>query len=150
MFMMKNKVIKIVVPIILGLAVLAVIVLGIIFGFKLFGKTCDPLTPLALKKFEIAGGVRPIEGHKCEISKNSYLLRLIYDSSDEAKTAKTGLELATVGDMNEIEDLDWITNDGASSVFWTNKKKLGILVVPDEDSKKAVEKELDKAFKKLE
>jgi hypothetical protein len=147
---MKNKVIKIVVPIVLGLAVLAVIVLGIIFGFKLFGKTCDPLTPLALKKFEIAGGVRPIEGHKCEISKNSYLLRLIYDSSDEAKTAKTGLELATVGDRDEIDDLDWITNDGASSVFWTNKKKLGILVVPDEDTKKAVEKELDKAFKKLE
>ena len=52
--------------------------------------------------------------------------------------------------MDEIEDLDWITNDGASSVFWTNKKKLGILVIPDEDSKKAVEKELDKAFKKLE
>lgn len=147
---MKNKVIKIVVPIVLGLAVLAVIVLGIIFGFKLFGKTCDPLTPLALKKFEIAGGVRPIEGHKCEISKNSYLLRLIYDSSDEAKTAKTGLELATVGDRDEIDDLDWITNDGASSVFWTNKKKLGILVLPDEDSKKVIEKELDKAFKKLE
>lgn len=146
----KNKVIKIVVPIALGLAVLAVIVLGIIFGFKLFGKTCDPLTPLALKKFEIAGGVRPIKGDKCEISKNSYLLRLFYDSSDEAKTAKTGLELATVGDMDEIDDLDWITNDGASSVFWTDKKKLGILVLPDEDSKKAVEKELDKAFKKLE
>jgi hypothetical protein len=147
---MKNKVIKIVVPIVLGLAVLAVIVLGIIFGFKLFGKTCDPLTPLALKKFEIAGGVRPIKGDKCEISKNSYLLRLIYDTSDEAKTAKTGLELATVGDRDEIDDLDWITNDGASSVFWTNKKKLGILVLPDEDSKKVIEKELDKAFKKLE
>jgi len=147
---MKNKVIKIVVPIALGLAVLAVIVLGVIFGFKVFGKTCDPLTPLALKKFEIAGGVRPIEGHKCEISKKSYLLKLIYDSSDEAKTAKTGLELATAGDRDEIDDLDWITNDGASSVFWTDKKKLGILVVPDEDTKKAVEKELDKAFKKLE
>ena len=148
--LMKNKVIKIIVPIVLGLAVLAVIVLGIIFGFKVFGKTCDPLTPLALKKFEIAGGVRPIKGDKCEISKNSYLLRLFYNSSDEAKTAKTGLELATIGDMDEIDDLDWITNDGASSVFWTNKKKLGILVIPDEDSKKAVEKELDKAFKKLE
>ncbi len=148
--MMKGKVIKIVVPIVLGLAVLAVIVLGIIFGFKIFGKTCDPLTPLALKKFEIAGGVRPIEGHKCEISKKSYLLRLIYDNSDEAETAKTGLELATFGDMDEIDDLDWITNDGASSVFWTNKKKLGILVLPEQDSKKAVEKELDKAFKKLE
>ena len=147
---MKNKLIKIVVPIVLGLAVLAVIVLGIIFGFKLFGKTCDPLTPLALKKFEIAGGVRPIEGDKCEISKNSYLLRLIYSSSDEAETAKTGLELATVGDMDEIDDLDWITNDGASSVFWTNKKKLRILVIPEQDTKKAVEKELDKAFKKLE
>ena len=147
---MNNKVIKIIVLIALGLAVLAVIVLGIILGFKLFGKTCDPLTPLALKKFEIAGGVRSIKGDKCEISKNSYLLRLFYDSSDEAKTAKTGLELATVGDMDEIEDLDWITNDGASSVFWTNKKKLGILVVPDEDTKKAVTKELDKAIKKLE
>ncbi|MBU2635136.1 hypothetical protein KJ841_01515 [Patescibacteria group bacterium] len=148
--MMKTKIIKIVVPIILGLAVLAVIVLGIILGFKLFGKTCDSLTPLALKKFEIAGGVRPIKGDKCEISKNSYLLRLFYNSSDEAETAKTGLELATPGDRDEIEDLDWITNDGASSVFWTNKKKLGILVIPDEDTKKAVEKELDKAFKKLE
>jgi len=94
--------------------------------------------------------VRPIKGDKCEISKNSYLLRLIYNSSDEAETAKTGLELATPGDRDEIEDLDWITNDGASSVFWTNKKKLGILVLPDEDTKKAVEKELDKAFKKLE
>lgn len=148
--LMRVKIIKIVVPIILGLAVLAVIVLGVILGFKVFGKTCDPLTPLALKKFEIAGGVRPIEGHKCEISKNSYLLRLIYDSSDEAETAKTGLELATSGDRDEIEDLDWITNNGASSVFWTNKKKLGILVVPEEDTKKLVEKELDKAFKKLE
>lgn len=147
---MKDKVIKIVVPIVLGLAVLTVIVLGIILGFKIFGKTCDPLTPLALKKFEIAGGVRPIQGDKCEISKNSYLLRLFYDSSDEAETAKTGLELATFGDMDEIDGLDWITNDGASSVFWTNKKKLRILVIPDEDSKKAVEKELDKAFKKLE
>lgn len=147
---MKGKVIKIVVPIVLGLAVLTVIVLGIILGFKIFGKTCDPLTPLALKKFEIAGGVRPIQGDKCEISKNSYLLRLFYDSSDEAETAKTGLELATFGDMDEIDGLDWITNDGASSVFWTNKKKLRILVIPDEDSKKAVEKELDKAFKKLE
>lgn len=147
---MNNKVIKIIVLIALGLAVLAVIVLGIILGFKLFGKTCDPLTPLALKKFEIAGGVRPIQGDKCEISKNSYLLRLIYDSSDEAETAKTGLELATSGDRDEIDDLDWITNDGASSVFWTNKKKLGILVVPEQDTKKLVEKELDKAFKKLE
>jgi len=147
---MRVKIIKIAVPIALGLAVLTVIVLGIIFGFKIFGKTCDPLTPLALKKFEIAGGVRPIKGDKCEISKNSYLLRLFYDSSDEAKTAKIGLELATVGDRDEIDDLDWITNDGASSVFWTDKKKLGILVVPEEDTKKAVEKELDKAFKKLE
>jgi len=147
---MNSKAIKIIVPIVLGLAVLAVIVLGIIFGFKIFGKTCDPLTPLALKKFEIAGGIRPIEGHKCEISKKSYLLRLVYDSSDETEIAKTGLELATIGDRDEIEDLSWITNDGASSVFWTNKKKLGILVLPDEDTKKAVEKELDKAFKKLE
>lgn len=147
---MRTNIIKIVVPIALGLAVLAVIVLGVIFGFKVFGKTCDPLTPLALKKFEIAGGPRPIEGHKCEISKNSYLLRLFYDSSDKAETAKTGLELATAGDRDEIDDLDWITNDGASSVFWTDKKKLGILVLPDEDSKKAIEKELDKALKKLE
>lgn len=148
--MTENKVIKIVVPIVLSSAILAVIVLGIIFGFKLFGKTCDPLTPLALKKFEIAGGVRPIRGEKCEISKNSYLLRLSYDSSGEAKTAKKGLELATIGDKDEVDDLDWITNDGASSVFWTDKKKLGILVIPDKDTKKAVEKELDKAFKKLE
>jgi len=147
---MKAKIIKIAVPIILGLVLLSVIVLGVIFGFKIFGKTCDPLTPLALKKFEIAGGVRPIQGDKCEISKKSYLLRLIYDSSDEAKTAKTGLELATIGDVDEIDDLSWITNDGASSVFWTEKKKLGILVLPEEDSKKAVEKELDEAFKKLE
>jgi len=147
---MKDKVIKIVVPIVLSSAVLTVIVLAVILGFKIFGKTCDPLTPLALKKFEIAGGVRPVQGDKCEISKNSYLLRLIYDSSDKAETAKTGLELATIGDRDEIDDLDWITNDGASSVFWTNKKKLGILVVPDKDTKKSVEKELDKAFKKLE
>jgi len=147
---MNTKIIKIIVPIILSLAVLAVIVLGIIFGFKVFGKTCDPLTPLALKKFEIAGGIRPIKGDKCEISKNSYLLRLFYNSSDEAKKAKTGLELATNGDRDEIDDLSWITNDGASSVFWTDKKKLAILVLPDQDTKKVIEKELDKAIKKLE
>lgn len=147
--MTKNKALKIVVPIVLSLSVLTVIVLGVIFGFKIFGKTCDPLTPLALKKFEMAGGVRPVKGHKCEISKKSYLLRLIYDSFDEAKTAKTGLELATFGNRDGIDGLDWITNDGASSVFWTNENKLRILVVPDEDTKKAVTKELNKAFKKL-
>lgn len=147
--MIDNKVIKISVPIVLGIVVLTAITLGIILGFKLFGKRCDPFTPLALQKFEIAGGVRPVEGERCEISKNSYLLKLIYDSSDDAKTAKKGLELATPGDRDKISKLRWITKDGASSVFWTNKKKLGILVVPFEDREKEVEKELDKALKKL-
>ena len=36
-----------------------------------------------------------------------------------------------------------------NGVFWTKEEKLGILVVPEVDDKKAVKKELDKAYKKL-
>lgn len=145
----NNKTLKTVILIVAGIAVLAAIVLGIILCVKLLGKRCEPLTPLALKKFEIAGGIRPIEGDKCEISGESYLLRLIYQDDDSAQTVKTGLQLATPGDRREIGGLDWIAKDGDSSVFWTNDEKLGILVIPGIDDEKAVDKQIDKAFKKL-
>jgi uncharacterized protein YneF (UPF0154 family) len=147
--MKSKKSIKIIVIILISIFVLAGIVLGIILGIKFFSKKCDPLTPLALKKFEIAAGIKPVSGDKCEISKNSYLLRLIYDDDDSAETAKTGLQLATPGERDEIGGLDWITKDGDSSVFWTNDEKLGILVVPGEDDEKTIDKQINKAYKKL-
>lgn len=145
-----NKKIKIILFIIIGIVVLAIIVLGIIFAVNLRGDKCEPLTPLALKKFAVAGGERPISGDKCDISSKSYLLRLVYDKSSQAAKAKTGLQLATPGEVDNIGGLEWITKDGDSSVFWTNDEKLGILVIPGEDSAKVVDKQIKKAFKKLE
>ena len=145
----NNKKLKIIILVAIGILVLAAIVLGVILGAKLLGKKCDPLTPLALKKFEIASGIKPVSGDKCEISKDSYLLRLIYQDDDSAETAKTALQLATPGDRDEIGGLDWISKDGDSSVFWTNDEKLGILVIPEEDNEKTIDKQINKAYKKL-
>jgi len=146
---MKNKKLKIIVLIVIAVLILAAVVLGIILGVKFLGEKCEPLTPLALKKFEIAGGIKPIEGDKCEISGESYLLRLIYQDSNSAESAKNGLELATPGDRDDINGLNWVVKDGDSSVFWTNNEKLGILVIPGIDDEEAVGKQIDKAFKKL-
>jgi len=148
--MFMNKKIKIILFIVIGIVILAAIVLGVIFTVKLWGNKCEPLTPLALEKFAIVGGERPISGDKCDISSKSYLLRLVYDKSSQAERAKTGLQLATPGDIDDIGGLEWITEDGDSSVFWTNDEKLGILVIPGEDSEKIVDKQIKKAFKKLE
>jgi len=147
--MKNNKTLKIIILVVIGILILAGIVLGIILGVKFFSKKCDPLTPLALKKFEIASGIKPISGDKCEISKNSYLLRLIYKDDDSAESSKTGLQLATPGERDEIGGLDWITKDGDSSVFWTNDEKLGILVISGEDDQKAIDKQINKAYKRL-
>ena len=145
----KLKVILIPIGIVVSLSI--ALVLGWLIIRAIFVEKCDPLTPLALEKFRIAGGEKPLEGEKCEISKKSYLLIITYDGSSEAKEAKKGLELATMpGDRDKIDKLNWITDDGGSAIFWTEKDKLGILVAPDEDSKKALEKELKKARKKLE
>jgi hypothetical protein len=145
----KNKRFKTIILIVTAILILIALVLGFILGFKLFGKKCDPLTPLALKKFEIAAGIRPVFGDKCEISKESYLLRLIYQDNDSSETAKTALQLATSGERKEIGGLDWITKEGDSSVFWTNDQKLAILVVPGEDEEKAIDRQIKKAYKKL-
>lgn len=148
---MNNKVVKIILLIAIILVVLAIIVLGVILGVKLLSKKCQPLTPLALRKFEMAGGERPEEGEKCDIAKNSYLLKLVYDDSSAAEKAKTGLELVTPGEVEEIEkDVNWIVKDSNSSLFWTNRKELEILVIIGQDNEKDVEKHLDKAFKRLE
>lgn len=144
-----NKRIKTIIIIVIGILLLAALVLGLILGAKLLGRKCEPLTPLALKKFEIAGGLKPIEGDKCEISGESYLLRLIYQDSGSAESAKKALELATSGKRNDINGLDWIVENGDSSVFWTNEEKLGILVIPGIDDEEAVDKQTSKAFKKL-
>ncbi|MDP2910594.1 MAG: hypothetical protein Q8N58_02310 [bacterium] len=145
----QNKKLKIIILVVIAMIVLAAVVLGIVLGIKLLGKKCEPLTPLALKKFEIAGGVKPIQGDKCEISGESYLLRLIYKDGNSAESAKDGLELATPGDRNDINGLNWILKDGDSSVFWTNEEKLGILVIPGIDDEATIGKQIDKAFKKL-
>jgi len=145
----KNKRFKTIILITTIILIIVAIVLGFILGIKLFGKKCDPLTPLALKKFEIAAGIRPVFGDKCEISKDSYLLRLVYQDNDSAETAKTALQLATSGERKEINGLDWITKDGDSSVFVTNDQKLGILVVPGEDDEETIDKQVKKAYKKL-
>ena len=145
----NNKRFKTIILIVTVILILAAVVLGFILGFKLFGKKCDPLTPLALKKFEIAAGIKPVSGDKCEISKNSYLLRLIYQDNDSAETAKTALQLATPGERNEISGFDWITKDGDSSVFAINEEKLGILVVPGVTDEKTIDKQINKAYKKL-
>lgn len=147
--MNNNKTLKIVLLIIISLALLIAIALGIILGAKLLTKECEPLTFLALKKFEIAAGIMPVEGDKCQLTKGVYLLRLIYEDEESAEQAKVGLELATPGERDEIEELTWITKDGNSSVFWTKDEKLGILVVIGDDSEEGVEKLLDKTFKKL-
>lgn len=144
-----NKGFKIIIFIVIGILVLTAVVLGIILGVKLLGKKCEPLTPLALKKFEIAAGIKPVEGEKCEISGESYLLRLVYQDSKSAESARKGLELATPGDRKDLNGLNWIVNNSDSSVFWTNKEKLGILVIPGIDDEEMVDKQTDKAFKKL-
>ncbi len=148
---MNNKAVKIIILVAIIIVVLAVVVLGFILGVKLLSKKCQPLTPLALRKFEMAGGERPEQGEKCDIAKNSYLLKLVYDDSSAAERARTGLELVTPGEVGEIEkDVNWIVKDGNSSLFWTDKKKLGVLVIIGQDKEKDVEKQLDKAFKRLE
>ena len=145
----QNKKLKIIILAVIAIVVLAAVVLGIVLGVKLLGKKCEPLTPLALKKFEIAGGVKPIQGDKCEVSGESYLLRLIYQDGNSAESAKNGLELATPGDRNDINGLNWVVKDGDSSVFWTNNEKLGILVIPGADDEAIVGKQIDRALKKL-
>jgi len=102
-----------------------------------------------LKKFEIAAGVKPVEGDKCQMSGESYLLRLVYRDGESAESARKGLELATTGDRKDLNGLNWIVNNNDSSVFWTNKEKLGILVIPGIDDEEMVDKQTDKAFKKL-
>ena len=145
----ENKKLKIIILAVIALVVLAAVILGIVLGVKLLGEKCESLTPLALKKFEIAGGIKPIEGDKCEISGESYLLRLIYQDSNSAESAKKGLELATSGDRNDINGFNWIAKDGDSSVFWTDEEKLGILVIPGVEDEQTVDKQIDKAYKKL-
>ncbi len=148
---MKNKLKVILIPAGIVVALAIAVVLGWLLVRVIIGEECDPFTPLTLEKFRIAGGEKPLEGEKCEISKKSYLLIITYDSSSEAKEAKKGLELATTpGDRDKIDKLNWITDEGSSAIFWTEDDKLGILVAPDEDSEKALEKELKKARKKLE
>lgn len=147
---MKNKLKVILIPAGIVVALIIAIVLGWLFVRIIIGEKCDPFTPLTLEKFRIAGGQKPLEGKKCEISKESYLLVITYDSSSKARKAKKGLELATTpGDKDKIDKLNWITNEGSSAIFWTNDDKLGILVAPDEDNEKALEKELKKARKKV-
>ena len=145
----KLKVILIPIGIVVALAI--AVVLGWLLVRMIIGEKCDPFTPLTLEKFRIAGGEKPLEGEKCEISRKSYLLIITYDSSSDAEEAKKGLELATTpGDRDKIDRLNWITDEGSSAIFWTEDDKLGILVAPDEDSEKVLKKELKKARKKLE
>jgi len=146
--MNKTKLILLIVIIIVAIAIIAV---GIVLGLKLLSKKCEPLTPLALSRFEAASNERSEYGEKCQMSGDSYLLILEYKSSDSAEKAKKALELATPGEVENIEDdVIWINKDGNSSVFWTDKKLLGILVMPGEDDEDIVEKQLDKAFKKVD
>ncbi|KPJ55359.1 hypothetical protein AMJ47_00605 [Parcubacteria bacterium DG_72] len=143
---MKKKIILIIVAIII---VILIIGLGIFVLVKLFAEKCDPLTPLALQSFERAAGIRPVEGEKCQVSKNNYLLKIVYEDKDTALLAKNGLQLATEGERKDIQGLDWVTNDKDSSVFWVFRKTVAILVLPGEDDKDDVEKQLDKAQKLL-
>lgn len=147
---MNNRLKVIIIPSALVAVFVTAVILGWILISRVRAEKCNPLTPLALEKFKIAGGKKPIEGEKCGISKKSYLLILSYEDSSEAIGAKQGLEFATSGERDKIDGLDWITDKGASAIFWTSSQKLAILVAPDEDSKKAVKKELDRAFKRLE
>ena len=146
--MNKTKLILLIVIIIVAIAI---IVLGVILSFKIFSKKCEPLTPLALSRFEAASNERSEYGEKCEMSGDSYLLILEYNSSESAENAKKALELATSGEIENIEDdVVWINKDGNSSVFWTDKKLLAILVMPGQNEEDIVEEQLDKAFKKVE
>jgi len=139
----KTKTILIIIAAVLG--VLAIAIFSYFIFTNLFAEKCEPLTPLALQKFERAGGVKPIEGAKCEISKNSYLLRIIYKNKEDALKAKNSLQIITEGKRQEVGGLDWITNKGDSSVFWAHDEKLGILVAPGLDEEDDIRKELDKA-----
>lgn len=148
---MTHKLKVILIPTGIVVALVIAVVLGWLLVRVILGEKCDPFTPLTLEKFRMAGGEKPLEGEKCEISKKSYLLIITYDSSSDAKEAKKNLELATTpGDKDKIDRLNWITDKGSSAIFWTESDKLGILVAPDEDNEKALEKELKKARKKLE
>jgi len=139
----KKKIILIVVIILIAVA-------GVVFYIKFEGeKECVPLTPLALQKFEMAGGEKPAEGEKCEISQKSYIVKITYDSSDAADRAEMLLKAGTEGEKDEVKGYDWINDGENSSVFLKSSKIIGILVILDETKESRVEKSVKKAEKIL-
>jgi len=136
--------------------IIAIIIIVVVAGYFLYTKgilfkkmECVPLTPLALQNFEMASGEKPKEGEKCKISEDDYFIKLTYSSSDTAQGAKMLLTAGTEGEKKEIDDYDWIINEGDSSVFIQSSDKLGILVMPGETSKSKVEKAVKKVEKSL-
>lgn len=136
--------------IILIVVIVIIVVAGVILYIKFKGeKECVPLTPLALQRFEMAGGEKPVEGEKCEISQKSYIVKITYDSSDAADRAKMLLVAGTEGEKDEVKGYDWINDEENSSVFLKSSKIIGILVILDETTESKVEKSVKKAEKIL-
>lgn len=90
---------------------------------------CNYLTPLALEQFLAAGGEKPKLGEKCEFSSGYSLIKLTYDTAEEAARAKIGLVAGTEGEKKRIDGSDWVVMEGNSSVFSTAQNKIEIFVL---------------------
>lgn len=115
--------------------------------FNQTAKTCSALSPLALKNFKQAAGVAPLLGEKCILAKNSYLIKLLYKTSDDAQTARTGIVGSTQGKQQNIGAFDWVVWEKNSSVFLVDEEKLGILIILGTNSTRQVKDRVARTIK---
>lgn len=125
------------------IVILPVIVIAVLLLFlinKLSGpKQCSALTPLSLQRFWLTTGVKPIYGEKCDLAKKQFVIRLMYENSQQAEQAEYGLEISTEGE----KQAGGITFEGNTVGFFREEEKLAIVVFLDKEDEDEVEKALE-------
>jgi len=135
--LIKSKMFRIIV-------ILTVLIVGGIYFVPriTFKKNCDPLSPLTLEKYQIAGGVLPILGERCTVEKKILLNRVIYKTKEDAEKAYRNLLGSVQGEKSEVDGTFWVRAEEDSVIFLHEDTKVGVAVLIGVDKESAVQRKL--------